>query len=66
MKDMLVSLYFRIRAVLSEDDGQDLVEYALLASLIALGCCAGMNSLAAKINSLIFTEAADIIAKGFS
>jgi pilus assembly protein Flp/PilA len=32
-----------------EDAGQDLIEYALLAGLIALGCVAAMTSLADKI-----------------
>jgi pilus assembly protein Flp/PilA len=34
----------------SEDEGQDLVEYALLVVLIALGCVATMNSLASGIS----------------
>lgn len=35
----------------SSDEGQDLVEYALIVALIALACTAGMNSLATAINS---------------
>ena len=66
MKYMLVSLYFKIQALVSQDDGQDLVEYALLASLIALGCCAGIKSLASVINDVIFAEANDFITKGFN
>ena len=66
MKYMLVSLYFKIQFLLPQDDGQDLVEYALLASLIALGCCAGMKSLATVINNAIFNEASQIITQGFS
>ena len=33
-----------------DDSGQDLIEYALLAALIALGAIAGMNLLTAAIN----------------
>jgi pilus assembly protein Flp/PilA len=33
------------------DDGQDLVEYALIVSLIALAATAGMNTLATDINN---------------
>jgi len=51
MRVMLLSLYCKIQALLVQDDGQDLVEYALIVALIALACCAGMNSLASAINS---------------
>ena len=36
---------------LKSDEGQDLVEYALLIALIAFACTAGMSSLANSINS---------------
>ena len=34
-----------------EESGQDLVEYALIGLLIALGAIAGMGSLASSINA---------------
>jgi pilus assembly protein Flp/PilA len=34
-----------------EESGQDLIEYALIALLIALGAIAGMGTLATAINS---------------
>ncbi len=37
--------------LLKQEDGQDLVEYALVIALIALGATAGMNSLASSISS---------------
>ena len=36
---------------LKSDEGQDLVEYALLIALIAFACTAGMSTLATSINS---------------
>ena len=36
---------------LSEESGQDLIEYALVVALIALAATAGMNSLATSINN---------------
>lgn len=33
-----------------EDDGQDLVEYALLITFIALACIVGMQNLGTAIN----------------
>ena len=36
---------------LKSDEGQDLVEYALLIALIAFACTAGMGTLANSINA---------------
>ena len=41
-----------------EESGQDLIEYALIALLIALGAIAGMNTLAGSINAE-FTKVAN-------
>ena len=44
----------RIRAAarfLAEDQGQDLIEYALVVALIALAATAGMSTLANNINT---------------
>jgi len=44
-----------LRAILTrlhrEDSGQDLIEYALLAALIALAATAGMATVASDINN---------------
>ncbi len=62
---MLLTLYIVLRERLKKEDGQDLVEYALIACMIALGCAAGMSSIAAAINQVCFTEATDIINTAF-
>jgi pilus assembly protein Flp/PilA len=36
--------------LVNDTDGQDLIEYALLAALVALGAVAGMQALAGGIN----------------
>lgn len=41
---------FSIRQVLANEEGQDLVEYALVVALIALAATAGMSSLASSIS----------------
>ncbi len=43
VKNALVALH-------RENSGQDLIEYALIAALIALGVVAGMGYVASKIN----------------
>jgi pilus assembly protein Flp/PilA len=56
MKDMLLKLYLKIQALLTEEDGQDLVEYALIIALIALVCTAGLTGLATAINGAFATN----------
>ena len=41
--------------VLSDESGQDLIEYALVAALIALGATAAMNTLATTIGTAFTT-----------
>jgi pilus assembly protein Flp/PilA len=42
-------------STLSEENGQDLVEYALLCALVALGAISGMQTLANGINAAFGT-----------
>ena len=35
-----------------EEEGQDLIEYSLLAALIAVACIVAMNTLATDINEI--------------
>jgi pilus assembly protein Flp/PilA len=44
-----------LSSVLSDESGQDLIEYALVAALIALGATAAMNSLATNISTAFST-----------
>jgi len=44
-------LVLRLKGLLAEETGQDLVEYALVLALIAFGCTAGMQALAGGINT---------------
>jgi pilus assembly protein Flp/PilA len=43
-------IYFILRALIEREEGQDLVEYALIVALIALAATAGMDTLASAIN----------------
>ncbi len=40
-----------VKGLHKDESGQDLIEYALLAALIASAAVAGMNTLSAKITS---------------
>ena len=48
-------LVLRLKGLLAEETGQDLVEYALVLALIAFGCTAGMQALAGGINTAFDT-----------
>ncbi len=50
MKKFIYLAYIRMRC-LREEHGQDLIEYALVASLIALAATVGMGTVANAINS---------------
>jgi pilus assembly protein Flp/PilA len=51
MNTLLSNLYLQIRNLVAREEGQDLVEYALVVALIAFGAIAGMGQLAAGINN---------------
>ncbi|MGC1462048.1 MAG: Flp family type IVb pilin [Terracidiphilus sp.] len=50
MNNMLLNLYLKFQELKNGEEGQDLVEYALVVALIAFGATAGMTSLAGGIN----------------
>jgi pilus assembly protein Flp/PilA len=54
MKNLLLKTYVKAQ-ILRQDQGQDLIEYALVAALIALAATAGMDIVAGKINEAFST-----------
>jgi pilus assembly protein Flp/PilA len=50
MNTMFLKMYVKFQDLISRDEGQDLVEYALVVALIALGATASMKSLATAIS----------------
>ena len=50
MKDKLLKLSVMLQ-ILKDEDGQDLIEYALVVALIAFAATAGMSTLAVDINT---------------
>ncbi len=55
-------VYFALRALMEGEQGQDLVEYALIVALIALAATAGMDALANAINSA-FNNLGSLLSK---
>ena len=50
MKISLLELFSKIQLLILRQDGQDLIEYALVVALIAFAATAGMKTLATDIN----------------
>jgi pilus assembly protein Flp/PilA len=51
MKDQLWKLSIKIQSILKGEEGQDLIEYALVVALIAFAATVGMGTLASDINN---------------
>jgi len=64
MKDQLHLLSIKVQntvqSILARQEGQDLIEYALVVALVALGATAGMKVLATAIN-VAFTNIASSV-----
>ena len=50
MKDKMWLVSLKVKDVLGREDGQDLIEYALVVSVIAFAATAGMTTLATSLN----------------
>jgi pilus assembly protein Flp/PilA len=51
MNTMLLKMFVKFQILISREEGQDLVEYALIIALVALGATAAMKTLATGISS---------------
>jgi pilus assembly protein Flp/PilA len=52
MKNTLQKLQLKFYALRNGEEGQDLVEYALLLALIALTCISGIGNVATALKSV--------------
>jgi pilus assembly protein Flp/PilA len=48
---LLLNLYVRFQKFVNREEGQDLVEYALLVALIALAAVSGTKEVASAVNT---------------
>jgi pilus assembly protein Flp/PilA len=51
MNNTLLKLYVNAKTLMACEEGQDLVEYALVVALIAFGAITGMGFLATGLNN---------------
>ena len=62
MNDLMLKMYITYKNVMAREEGQDLVEYALVVALIAFGAVAGMSALAGGINTAFKDVSTTLIA----
>jgi pilus assembly protein Flp/PilA len=55
MNNLFLTLYVKMQNLMSNEEGQDLVEYALLISLVALAVISGVTNVATAIKSVFST-----------
>ena len=51
MNRLLLTTFVRMKTLLADERGQDLIEYALVVALIAFAATAGMDTVANRINT---------------
>ncbi len=61
MNHLFLKLYIKFQDLTNSERGQDLVEYALLCSLIVLTLITGMKSIATAVNNA-FTNISSSLA----
>jgi pilus assembly protein Flp/PilA len=54
-------LYLKIRDLMTREEGQDLVEYALLITLVALAAVTGIRKVSGAINT-VFTNISNTLS----
>jgi Flp pilus assembly pilin Flp len=52
MNTMLLKLYVKFQDLKNREEGQDLIEYALLAALLSLGLVAGIGTVVTALNGV--------------
>jgi len=55
-----MSLIIRLRSLVRQDEGQDLLEYALLVALIALVAYVGVTATGTSVNAVFHTISSKI------
>ena len=61
MNNLYLKLYAKFQGLRNSEEGQDLVEYALLVALIALVCITGVSNVATAVNT-VFTNISSSLA----
>jgi len=52
MNNLLLAMYVKLQNLMTREEGQDLVEYALLVCLIALAAITGVKNVATAVTTV--------------
>jgi pilus assembly protein Flp/PilA len=52
MNNLFLAMYVKLQNLMNREEGQDLVEYALLVCLIALAAITGVNKVAGAVTTV--------------
>jgi pilus assembly protein Flp/PilA len=58
MNNLLLKLYVKFQELKDREEGQDLVEYALVVALIAFGATTGINGAFSNVSSQLVSALA--------
>ncbi len=61
MNNLFLALYVKLQSLMNREEGQDLVEYALLVCLIALAVIAGVTHVATAVTT-VFNQISSSLA----
>jgi len=62
MRRVCLKIVHKLKCLMTQELGQDLVEYALVIALVAFGATAGMKTLATGITNTFSTMSSDLAA----
>jgi pilus assembly protein Flp/PilA len=65
MNNLVIKLSVGMRALIRNEEGQDLVEYALVVALVAFGATAALQTLGSGLNSA-FTNISSTLASSLT
>ncbi len=60
MNNMLLKLHLKLQELMNREEGQDLVEYALVIALVSIAAVAALTTLSSKVTSVFSTIATDL------
>lgn len=60
MRDFMLKMYIKMQNLIADEEGQDLVEYALVAAVVALGAVASMGKIATALSGAFTSIASQL------
>lgn len=61
LNDLFLKMYLKVRDLMTREGGQDLVEYALLITLVSLAAVGGVRKVSSAINT-VFTNISNTLS----